>query len=54
MTTQQIALKVPSLKRLDEPEYIQFRLDPAPRIRKTETKFIRISEVIPREYYACF
>jgi hypothetical protein len=49
-----MALKVPTLKRIDEPKYIQFRLEPAPRLRKTETTLIKVSDYIARQYHACF
>ncbi len=54
MTNQEITLKVPTLKRMDEAEYIQFKLEPGPRIRKVETQKIKVSEYIHPAYAPCF
>lgn len=54
MTNQEIALKVPSLKRMDEPEYIQFKLEPMPKVRRTENKSIKVSDHIAQHFHACF
>lgn len=54
MTAQEISLKIPSLRRFDYAEYIQFTLEPTPRVRTVETTFIKISERMPPQFTPCF
>jgi len=43
MTNQDLVLKVPTLKRHDHQEYIQFKLEPPPKIRMEEHPRVKIS-----------
>ena len=49
-----MTLKVPTLKRIDEAEYIQFKLEPLPKVLKERTTLINIKEKIHPQYFSCF
>lgn len=54
MTNQELILKVPTLKRYDHNEYIQFTLQPPLKMRTEQTKLLRISEHIDPIFGNCF
>lgn len=46
--------KVPNLKRFDHPEYIQFRMEPLPKVRTIEIERIRVVDCFSPKYAKCF
>lgn len=54
MTAQEMALKVPTLKRIDEARYIQFKLEPLPKAIKEKTNLVSIPHNIHPQYHSCF
>jgi antiviral helicase SLH1 len=54
MTNQEMTMKIPTLKRTDHAEYIQFRLEPPIQVREKMTKFVNVKEQIDRMFRDCF
>lgn len=50
----ELVQKVPNLKRYDHAEYIQFRMEPLPRIRNIEIERIKVADCFIPKYAKCF
>lgn len=50
----ELVQKVPNLKRYDHAHYIQFRMEPLPKVRDIEIERIKVSEVFIPKYAKCF
>lgn len=55
MKASELALKIPTLKRFDKPEFIMFRMEPLPKLRQhEEIERIRVLDFIGPKYSKCF
>ena len=54
MKDSDLIQKVPTLKRHDHPEYIQFRMEPLPNIAKPEVERVRVADFVTGKYARCF
>ncbi len=52
--TNTLVQKIPTLRRIDRLEYLQFILEPMPRIDHAKVEKIRVAEHIPGKFLECF
>ena len=54
MKDKDLIQKIPTLKRVDYPEYIQFRMEPLPNSTKPQVEKVRVVDFCVGKYAKCF